>query len=361
MRQHYIPKSYLRNFSLKDKLEAYSKKQNKSIGEVGINNICIEKNLYTIPNVPDDSKYKLEEYYANEIDSLYPEIHDLLVNEKVSYITTKQRVEIILTSLALYFRTPKSINAFNELTDKIFEDALRYADKDGIVRLTLDDEKIEFHKSEIEIVKKENRVRNKFQFLTSHLKYLHKLVDYKLKCGLSVFKIVDDFELITSDNPVTIRSVQGRPFNLFDPTNIINIPIDRKYFLTIFPNAENGLTDRLFRGNRDKWFALTTNYSVVEHAEDWLLGYPGAVSKYFLDMATYDKVNEDNLMEVSRMKERAKQLHEVLKIAESVGGDITNSKFVNYIRKIKKKNLNENDPDIQDFIIELARRGHLTI
>lgn len=64
-------------------------------------------------HIDGEEKYSLEKYYAENIDGVYPEVYELLTDPNKTYITTKQRAQIVMTTMSLFFRTPKFLN-FNE-------------------------------------------------------------------------------------------------------------------------------------------------------------------------------------------------------------------------------------------------------
>lgn len=55
-RQHYVPRTYLKNFASKQKGDEFFVKalpidnpQSDKIFEINIKNVCLERNLYTLP------------------------------------------------------------------------------------------------------------------------------------------------------------------------------------------------------------------------------------------------------------------------------------------------------------------------
>ena len=86
--QHFIPRSYLKNFSFKkdDKTFIYAKLRDGEIKQYSIRDICVEKNLYTLPVKDVENKFFLENFYAENIDSVYPEIFKVLVDDNVTEI-----------------------------------------------------------------------------------------------------------------------------------------------------------------------------------------------------------------------------------------------------------------------------------
>ncbi|WP_410478545.1 hypothetical protein [Pedobacter gandavensis] len=54
---------------------------------ISTRDICVSKNLYTIPNKDGDEKFALEKYSAKEIVAVYPEVSGWLVDPTLTKIT----------------------------------------------------------------------------------------------------------------------------------------------------------------------------------------------------------------------------------------------------------------------------------
>lgn len=174
-----------------------------------------------------------------------------------------------------------------------------------------------------------------------------------------MFHIYEDTELITSDNPVIMHKARtSELFNVFDPDNIISLPLDNKNFLTIFPNTEEALIDRIFRGGRDKWFAFTTNFQIEENSEDWILGKPNSIHKHMEDQKQYGEHSPQNLQVVQDMKEKANDMLELNRIAEASGG--INEKVAEKVKELRQKRIHKNDPEMRRLLVQLKELGYLT-
>lgn len=359
--QHFIPRSYLRNFATQKGEKFFI--EGKKAGEeepkqklISIRDICVDTNLYTIPNTEGEEQYKIEKFYAEHIDSVYPDVYELLINPAISKISKLQREQIIMTSMSLFFRTPKFLN-FNELkTNAILNYAVKkHTNSEGFIKFKLRDYDFNFHISNIEDVRRQLKLKNKLTFLKEHLEDWHKFVLFKSNSALSVYHIYEEFDLITSDNPVIMHSIIGNPFSLFDPTNMISLPIDNKHFLTIFPNTESSLTDRIFRGERDKWFCFTTNLEIERNSEEWVLGKPGSIKAHFEAQKHFGASTEENLLSLKGIEEKASDLNELSIIVESNG--LFHHSVVKKVSELIKKDIHKNDPDFNKLILELEKKG----
>lgn len=364
--QHFIPKSYLKNFAEeKDKkyfVEAKLKSEDSPKKTLlSINDICVDKNIYTIPTLEDDDKYSLERFYAEKVDSLYPWIYKKLINPDVVFINRFERIQIIMTTMSLFFRTPKFLNFNEKKLDTIINYAIKNkSDGNGNIKFKFGDYDLDFNISNLEEVRTNLKIRNKLNFLQQHLKDWNQFIQFKINAGISVFKIKDDINLITSDNPVIMDSVIGNSFNVFDPTNMISLPLDNKHYLTIFPNTESSLTDRIFRGERDLWFALSTNLEVENNSEEWILGQPLTISNHLRDQKKYGAYTPENIQAYEDLKEKAHDAMMLSAIVDEVG-TFAHQRVADKVRELRKKRIFKDDSDLQRIILELARNGFLTV
>jgi len=361
--QHFIPRSYLRNFAQQEKdkrfVDAVEISTKRKI-HISTKDICVKKGLYTLPKTSNKDPYTLEKYYAAHVDDVYPDVYKLLLDKGVTSISGKQKHKILNTLLSLYFRTPKFLHAHNDLTDKIIDRAVQLTDdaKDEI-SMDFNGRPLKFKRSEIEETKKELREENRQIFLATQFEYWHKFVTYKYECTISVFEVEGDIDLITSDNPVNIHSAVQNRFNLFDPTNVIQVPLDRRHYLFVYPNTEQSGTNKINRGVRDKYFALTSNLQTERQSEKWVIGFPGTVEKHFDDQRKYGEMNEENLKVVENMEQKTKQMVELVSIAEANG--FFSQAVANKVKELRKLQCFEGDHDLNNIVIELAKRGFLTV
>ncbi|WP_300922118.1 DUF4238 domain-containing protein [uncultured Dubosiella sp.] len=70
-RQHFVPRTYLKNFSFQKKKQSrvfVLDKMRRDIFEANIENVAVEKDFYTVNN--NDNNYIWEEYYATRIEPM---------------------------------------------------------------------------------------------------------------------------------------------------------------------------------------------------------------------------------------------------------------------------------------------------
>ncbi len=361
IKQHYIPRSYLKNFALEGKkgkqfVDVFKLDDEILLKSVNTKNICFKKNIYTIPSELDETKYALEKHYAEHVDSEFPKIYKLLTDENVLVVTLEQKKQILYVFLSLYFRTPKILNLQNELNNEIFDTAAYTVDENGLIKMDLYGEKIKFHINDIEQIKKNYSERARISFLVNHLEQWPQFVEYKNDCTINIIKISDsDAPLITCDNPVIIRHMVTNKFcDIYDVNSVITIPLDPIHFIEIHPNKyANGQT-RINRITQDSDFAFTTNKMTQENAEKLLIGYKGTIVKHFQIQSSYEdsKISEEIIY---KAKFKFEQSLELLNLAEKEGA--ASKIFSNKLKELLKHPYFKDDIQMLNYKNSLIKIG----
>ncbi|WP_108422842.1 DUF4238 domain-containing protein [Flagellimonas amoyensis] len=326
IRQHYIPRSYLKNFATTGKknkqfVDVYQIENEVILGQVSTKDICVQKNLYTIPSEMIEAKYALEKHYAENVDGEYSKIYNLLIDKSVLEVSPEQKVQVLYVCLSLYFRTPRILNLQKDFNKKIFERAAMLADNDGEVKLTFgEEETISFHINDIDKVRKGYDEKARIKFLIQHLEQWGDFVRFKYDCTINVIEIKDsDAPIITCDNPISIRHFETNQFNgLYDPKAVITMPLDSRRYLEIHPNdLANGQT-RINRLIHDKDFAFTTNAVTHQNAMSYLIANKGDIDKHLKIQREYEE-DENAEKFVEKAKFKAEQMTLLTAVIENEG------------------------------------------
>jgi hypothetical protein len=107
IKQHYIPRSYLKNFAIRKGknnyfVDVYLKKDEVLREQIDTRTICYEKHLYTLHNTNDSEKHALELYYANNVDNEFQNIYKLLVDKKKKILTKDEKLKVLYVSLSIF-------------------------------------------------------------------------------------------------------------------------------------------------------------------------------------------------------------------------------------------------------------------
>lgn len=330
--QHFIPKSYLNNFAIseddKNFISAKDRDKDKVI-TVSTRDICVDKNLYTLPQ--NENKFAIEHFYADNIDGKFPEVYKMLIEKTTNDIDIQTKVNIISVALSLYFRTPKFLNQEN----RIFEELVREAQKNskgGDFIIEYANEEIIISPNEVEQIIKEQRENNRIKFLSQHLDAYEKFVKSKIKDVIYVYHIIDESELITSDNPVIIRPYAdptdknfdaekhyNQVINPFDKTNTIHLPLNNKTILTILPNLDAFPDLKIKRLEKLQIDTVMYNHDIERYSERWILGKPGSIEKHIKDQAEFNEKNPEAVSAVAAYIEKTIQIKELTELIEKNG------------------------------------------
>jgi len=342
--QHFIPKSFLRQFALKNERDKYLidtlMRGNAEITTLTTTQVCVQKNIYTFPEGADGDRFALEKRYAVEVDAVYPEVYALLSDQTVHELTLEQKSKILNTVLSLYFRTPFFLNGQNEKLDIRFDkfsSLLNYNEKliykhDNGIRYTLT-------KENIEDVRAMLKIENKIRFLEDHWEQWKAFVEHKMICAIEVIEVPDQVPLISSDNPVLILGSDSKPnyHNIFHPDNIIEVAIDRKKYLIIYPNAVSDQESlELKRGKRDKYFAAGVNLRTEQTSDGRILGYPGDVHKHFESQRTLGEPSEENLAYHENFKNQTLLLADLVKTVTEQGDTFFAKPVIDKVQLLSK-------------------------
>jgi hypothetical protein len=362
-RQHFIPKSYLNNFGIEegDKCFIHGKRKNSDeIKRLSTKDICLERNLYTIPTNDETKKFDIEHFYANNVDNKFSFLYDFLTNRENDYIDFETRLKIISTSLSLYFRTPKFLNIQNKIFENIVKDLFENPEIENL-EINLFGEKTSITRKEAEDLIKEKKESNRIKFLFQHLISYEKFVQSKLLDTIWVYHVYDETELITCDNPVIIRpnadptkpnfdfieyeNIEIDPFN---PTNIIYLPINNKTLLAILPKIDIKPNEYIRRLEIGKIDVLMYNSDIQKYSEDWILGSKESIENHLKDQLEYNVENEENLKLVNDYQDKVIQLNEMTILMEKHG--VKSPIVLDKIEQMKKQKHISEDKNFQNIV-----------
>ncbi len=363
MRQHFIPQSYLKNFAFKKEkglfLEAATNGTH-AINEINIKNLCVEKDIYTIPKFHglDYDPHSLELFYADKMDGLYPTVYEILTNPEITNIDAGTKQSIISITMSLFFRGPNFIPNDVKGWTSTFKNLYKAnKDFDGNVEFNHEGYSYKFNYKQYDLQLQGYLATKKISFIKNHLNQLQKFVDFKSNAAISVERIHDHGLLITSDNPVIMRSPDGELHDVFSPENIIHLPLDPKHYLTIYPNTQETMGNVINRSIRDFAFSLTINHDIQKNSIRWLLGNLGHVQKHLDDQIKYnDPTGKDGQELLFNMRERGLDAERLGKLIDKNGG-VLNEEIANFMRDLMKKEIHRSDPNMVKKATELNNLG----
>jgi hypothetical protein len=292
IRQHYVPKTYLKHFSVRRSGEYYISNINKDncnidrIAEVNISNICLLKDLYTLPGSTTDERMLIEQFYSSQYEAHYDRIYRILIDPNKIIVSDLERTLIISTVVTMLYRTTKWLSEINEFYGSAFQRMYEMCKETGHNSFMFESQEISIAGKTLEQVQKEYKVDNRPSQIFAQLKVAHRLIDLRLiKDGIYVIKLDDDnCEFITSDNPVTLMNINGGHIAPFNPENILQLPLDNKHILLLMPYADHNTRNIIIRSNEKGAMSftkkLTANYAQFLNSERFILGTKSGLASY---------------------------------------------------------------------------------
>lgn len=360
IRHHYIPRSYLKYFATKIKNEyfsdIYDARESRLLRNQNISSFCFKKDLYSLKSSDPKLRFFLEKFYATDVDAYFSEIHDLLVNPSVINISKDQKEKIISCLLSLYFRTTKFLHGGWNLFEDIFEEVLRNKPNEENLSFVVNKTKYEFRRSDADSFKSNTKEEFRQQYILSQFEMWLRYYEGKLLNGMSVYKVSDDIKLITSDNPVIIGSSVGNRFHLFDPTNIIQIPIDSNHFLFIMPDEDQMDPLRIVRADRDKWFALTNNSQMETLSERWIIAPTNGIEAHLEQQIRLNSPgSEEADIYLDQLKQKFHFSIELKMLMDKHRGNIYHSDIFKFLEKCSSIESLKSDTDFQSLYSRLKK------
>jgi hypothetical protein len=360
-RQHFIPKSYLKHFAVpennKSMVEVLNVHTRKITFPFSTSNLCVSKNLYTLPRAAENEKYKLEFFYAEHIDSVYPEVYAWLTDPAIVQITEEQRWKILSCCLSLYFRNDRFHSEKIAELESMFERMREQFGKtdDSTLVLSFLDRTYRFLKKDLDQTMEEAKKDFKEDFLTGHLAAWHEYIHFKNGAQIMVYTTPADFPLVTSDNPVFIDRGNHEQRDLFDPSNIIMMPLDPEHYLWIAPNDVHSDRLTIYRGELNQWAALSLNYRTQQRASEWVIGKKETVQLHQQHQQQYGEHNTENLQSIGNLEKLARGMQALVGDMEEKG--VLHPSVIAQINVLKKDWVFRDDPGFQKLLKELTSIG----
>jgi len=366
-KHHYIPRSYLKNFAhvVKkkkdgDKYYVYVRFRGEKFHSVNIENICAETYFYSIPGVSEKNKNLVEKYYAENIDNLYGRIYDLVTNDEQIKVSQELREKILIATLSLYIRTPIFLDSIRVVYRKLLESLRTY--QLGISErfsVSFFGRKTDLRLLNYTSILEAFESKNKAFILSEHFKILNDFIDFKKNDGIGINKLVDNSEYITSDNPVVIRNLKTGDFNdLFDPDNIIHLPINNKYLLTILPNSDSETKNTFNRITSKFTQALVINNDIERNSNNWIIGNPTSVNDHINDQIKYNEETIENYQRLNDLRKKAQIMSSFDELLREKSY-IIDEEIATRLYEISKDPVMKDDPNIIRNIKELRKKGFL--
>lgn len=223
--------------------------------------VCSVDYLYDLPFAEGEDQQFLEHAYEEHADRHFSEITRFVTNDLSNELRGPMREKILKSCLSLYFRTPKFVALDQALLSEI--------------------QKLPETKQELAWKVK------KTQLLEDSVRNFEKLYNTCRHSGISINKAVGKWEFISSDNPLIIRDKRNQVRDVFEPGNMIHIPLTPRYAITILPGDEMSLRRSFHRMFWDDLQVMSLNHSIEQYHQRYLLGTEKALAEYLKESPAY--------------------------------------------------------------------------
>lgn len=300
--QHYIPRSYLKNFGFlvnakKKKWSLYAMEYGGEIERRTTENVCSVDYLYDLPFAEHEEQQFLEHAYEEHADRHFGEITKFITKDSNLKLDSSMREKILKACLSLHFRTPK----FVELDQAALDELQWLPEQERAVAWK---------------IKKTN-------LLEESVKNFTRLYDTFKNSGISVNKAVRSWEFISGDNPLVIRDKKNRTVDSFSPENMIHIPLTPRYAITIVPATEGSLQNGFYRMAWDDLQVMSLNHSIEQYHQRYLLGTEKALSEYMQESPAYKAPALPSDPRIMRLKGLQMATEGLVKMVAASNGVIT--------------------------------------
>lgn len=276
-KQHFVPRTYLRNFAHLRNGEFYvnvlqKNQPRENIFESNITNVCAENHLYTLTG-DIESRQLLENIYSNIFENDYKDLFSVLTNDTIYEITDEMKKSIVSALITMFYRTKKWVNEYNSFNDEAMNKVYQVCKQFNLDYFTNPNgEQISIKDKSLGELQSNLKKNTRIPIVLSQLKVALRLIDAKQFDNINVFKILDDCEFITSDNPVLAMNVNKMPTIPFDIDNAYYLPISDKYLLSIFPNEDLPAHNKIIRMIMSKETVMGFNKWQLANSDRFIIG-----------------------------------------------------------------------------------------
>jgi hypothetical protein len=315
-RQHYVPRTYLKRFSLNRRNEFFinavplSNLEEKRIYEANIAKICFEKNIYTLLGDTEEKRMLIENFYSENYETYYDKIYNILTDPNKKSITEEERELIISTVVTMFYRTSRWMNIHNDLVERSFYKIYGLCKQTGQDSFKFGGQNISIIGKTVKQLIKEYKIESRPIQAIEQLRIAFKLIRLrKASDAIYVIKLNDtDYEFITSDHPVTYSNINEGKAIPFDPTNILSIALDNKHRLYLMPESDKATSHIISRtyvtGTACSLETLMANHDQFRNAERFLLGTSSSLIDYLKSKVIIDtKLSDEEMKKLTSMEE----------------------------------------------------------
>jgi hypothetical protein len=309
VRQHYVPRTYLKHFAVERNneffIKALPRDESKTvmIFESNITNVCMLKDLYTLPGNTAEEKMLLEKFYSDNFESEYNSVYNILVDNSKTTINDVERNLIISSVITMFYRNTKWISLHNGLIKRVIQEMFLLCEQTGKDYFIFENDTVSIKNKTVDDLYNQFAIEQRPVQVLTQLQVAMKLILLRNQYdGIFISRLIDsDTEYITSDNPVIAFNPTNNRIRPFDYTNFLKLPLNNKFLLTLIPNSDKSLRNTInrkdFSGSIGTIERLTSNYEQMSSSERFILGSEKALKQYITtkDISEKSRPNMENV------------------------------------------------------------------
>ena len=320
IRQHWVPRTHLNRFAVERKPGEYQihvldKDKRVKSYPASTDKLCVKKNMYTLPGDTPEERQIVEKIYGEHWESDYHKVCDFVTDDGLREIDDATRMLIIGTVTTLLFRTMKWKARHNELMEQVFQTSVAYAKQTGSKHVVLDGKPVLIDvKTVQELVREYDKEGHSAQVITQ-LSMAMKLAVLRAGDNVGIVKIDSEENFVTSDHPVGIWNEHGGIIAPFSPSNALQLPINAKYRIDIYPAMDHRVRNHVARITHDGLMATaeaaTSNETQLQQCEYYLLGDRHTLDQFETvrnDQDLVDRIKAEQKRRTTALFEKAKAM-----------------------------------------------------
>ena len=169
--------------------------------------------------------------------------------------------------------------------DNLYERAYYHSKANGHETFFFEKEEISIAGKTLDELQKQNKIKDRpLGAVTSAQKTFELVRIRKINDTIIVTKLNENYEFITSDNPVTCRNTPGQHVMPFDPTNTLSLPINNKYMVQLMhcddKDIDNTMIGRFPSELMSGINSSMNNQYQMAQSDRFLLGTETALKKF---------------------------------------------------------------------------------
>lgn len=290
--QHFVPRAHLNPFGEEIskgeyKIHFLKKDDLSNVVDINTRKICKEHHGYTIAGATEEERQFVENAYGEIWDDNYKTVYDAVTDDSLTEIDESTRRLIISTVTSMMFRTRRLKNVIGQGVVEALQYTINVSKSIGAKSVDFLGEEMLLDGRTAKEMAKEYEARQHDSLVLSQLQFAMILARARQNDRITVYKIDAEDGFLTSDHPVYMfnpAAPQGMPLAPMTPSNILSLPINRKYRIDLTQCLTGEDSHRVVRFHYHDLLAqgelACNNEHQYQNCEKFLLGDPTTLTNF---------------------------------------------------------------------------------